>query len=342
MARKNILSGLINADRPNPAESETVAPEIKSAGGVRGLGALGAVTRSIDALAARADAAAKLEAQLAAGAVIVDLDPHRIERSFISDRMSENEESFAELVNAIRERGQDSPVLVRPHPDKPGYYQTAFGHRRVRAALELGIPVRAVVKPLSDVEHVIAQGQENSARADLTFIERSFFVYRLEQLGFSREVMMTSLAIDKTTLSKMLSVCHRIPGDIMGSISDAKSVGRDRWHEMAMLFDGPETVDRVRHFTRQRAYSKAGTPEERFQILLRFLKTPPGTKPLPTMVKNSWARPHAAEKARISDDGKTFTIALKAARAADFGAYLASRLDGLYEAFEADQAKNGD
>lgn len=342
MARKNILSGLLNDDKPVPAAEQGVAPEIKSAGGTRGLGALGAVTRSIDALAARAEAASKLEAQLAEGSVIVEIDPHLIERSFIADRISEDEEMFRELVAAIRERGQDSPVLLRPHPDRPGHYQTAFGHRRIRAALELGIPVRAVVKPLSDTDHVIAQGQENSARADLSFIERAQFVGRLEEMGFSREVMMASLGIDKTTLSKMLSVCHRIPQDILSMILDAKGIGRDRWHELSTLFDGPETADRARHFTHQRAFQKAGGVEERFQALLRFLKGKPSALAASPALRKSWARPDGAVKAKISDDGKTFTIALKAARAADFGAYLASRLDGLYEAFEEDQRNNGD
>lgn len=342
MARKNILSGLLNADKPALVGEDRMAPEIKSAGGTRGLGALGAVTRSIDALAARADAAAKLEAQLAEGSVIVDIDPDKIERSFIADRLGDDEEMFRELVEAIRERGQDSPVLLRPHPERPGYYQTAFGHRRIRAAQALGIPVRAVVKPLTDTDHVIAQGQENSARADLSFIERAQFVGRLEELGFSREVMMASLGIDKTTLSKMLSVCHRIPQDILTTIRDAKGIGRDRWHELSTLFDGPDAVDRARHFTYGRIFQKAGSPEQRFQAMLNFLKGKLAQKTASSATRKTWARPDGAVKAKISDDGKTFTIALKAARAADFGAYLASRLDGLYEAFEDDQRKNGD
>ena len=55
-----------------------------------------------------------------------------------------------------------------------------FGHRRARVARDLGINVRAVVKPLADIEHVIAQGQENTARADLSFIEKSLFARKLD------------------------------------------------------------------------------------------------------------------------------------------------------------------
>lgn len=347
MARKNILSGLLDPSRQAPApDAPPPAPETKSASGSRGMGALGAVTRSIDALAAKAEAAQRLEAQLAEGAVIVDLDPGQIERSFINDRIGEDDEAFRQLVQAIRERGQDSPILVRPHPVKSGIYQIAFGHRRARAARELGIPVRAVVKPLSDVEHVIAQGQENSARADLSFIERALFAARLEELGFSRDVMMTALGLDKTTLSKMLSVSSRIPGDILNLITDARSVGRDRWHELATLFDGPDTADRVRRFTGSRSFGKITGPEARFQALLRFLKTPadkPAAADAEAQPKTEWSRPDGAVKATLSRGGRSFTIALKSARGADFGAFIACRLDGLYEAFEKEQLnENGD
>ena len=202
MARKNILSGLLDENRPRPAETPPVAPEIKSASGMKGIGALGAVTRSIDALAAKAEEARQLQQQLATGAVIVELEPQQIERSFISDRMVEDSEAFRDLVEAIRQRGQDSPILVRPHPGKPGKYQIAFGHRRARAAEALGIPVKAVVKELTDVEHVIAQGQENSARADLSFIERALFAGRLEIAGYSRDVIMSALRSEERRVGK--------------------------------------------------------------------------------------------------------------------------------------------
>ena len=53
---------------------------------------------------------------------------------------------------------------------KEGFYQVAYGHRRVRATAILGIKVRAIVRDLTDAELVIAQGQENNARQDLSFI----------------------------------------------------------------------------------------------------------------------------------------------------------------------------
>ena len=93
----------------------------------------------------------------------------------------------SDFIDAIRITGQQVPILVRPHPEIEGRYQIAYGHRRARAARELGRPVRAVVRQMSDAELVVAQGQENSARRDLSFIERALYAAKLERAGFDRE-----------------------------------------------------------------------------------------------------------------------------------------------------------
>ena len=66
---------------------------------------------------------------------------------------------------------------------------------------------------MKDHEHVIAQGQENSARANLSFIEKAIFAANLARLHYDEDntVILTALSIDRTTLSKMLSVAA-LPG----------------------------------------------------------------------------------------------------------------------------------
>lgn len=184
MARKNLLEGL--ADMP---DENAGAPNYPMRGAGRSL------VRSLDELAKQAE-------KFLEGEAVVDLDPDVVEASFVKDRLSEDDEEFRALVEAIRARGQDTPILVRPHAKIDGRYQVVFGHRRLRAARELGRNVRAVVKSIDDRTHVIAQGQENSARADLTFIERALFAGRLEELGYDREVIATALAANAASISK--------------------------------------------------------------------------------------------------------------------------------------------
>jgi ParB family transcriptional regulator, chromosome partitioning protein len=184
MARKNLLAD-VTAEAPVEAQPAAIAISgSRAPSAFAGRGAPGMLTRSIGDLAARADAA---EARLTSGQVIVELDTALIDPSFVTDRMVQNDDAYRALRAAIWADGQHSPILVRPHPDVAGRYQVAFGHRRLRVAQELGRPVRAVVRSLSDEQLVLAQGQESSARADLSFIERARFAQRLEDLGHKRE-----------------------------------------------------------------------------------------------------------------------------------------------------------
>ena len=60
-----------------------------------------------------------------------------------------------------RARASRLRSLCVPTRDARGRYMIVFGHRRTRVAKELGVPVRAVVKKLEEIAHIIAQGQEN-------------------------------------------------------------------------------------------------------------------------------------------------------------------------------------
>ncbi len=342
MARKNVLSNLMSPASETLTPVNPVNDEPRQHLTYKGIGALGAVTRSIDALAAKADAAKEIEAKLTAGEVVIELEADQIEESFISDRLVHSDEQFRELVEAMRVRGQDSPILVRPHPTKDGVYQIAFGHRRAKAARLLGRPVRAVVKALTDRDHVIAQGQENSARADLSFLERATFAGELEARGFDRETIMAALSADKTTVSKMLSVVNRIPKAVRAGIGPALAIGRDRWHELATRFDEPANEDSAVEFlARERV--KARAPEDRFNLVSSHLarREAPGAaagKPAPA----EWVRKDGPVRASIKSTGRQYTIALKSDDATAFGAYITENLDRLYEAFRENARKSGD
>ena len=171
---------------------------------------VGAIGQSLGEFNEKAKRAEEIERKLTAGQVIVELDPELIDPSFISDRMPSSAEGLTELTEAIREHGQFNPILVRPHPEEAGRYQVAFGHRRLRAVTSLGRQIKSVVRELSDEQLVIAQGQENHERKDLSFIEKARFAHRLEQ-RFGRATIMAALSIYKSDLSNMLSVVSRIP-----------------------------------------------------------------------------------------------------------------------------------
>lgn len=293
------------------------------------MGASRSILSSIDEMAARADS-------LAEGEVIVDLDPDSIDVSFVQDRLAPNDQEFNELLEAIRERGQDSPILVRPHPSRMGRYMVVFGHRRLLAARLLGRKVRGVVKEMADKQHVIAQGQENAARANLSFIEKAFFAANLARLQYDDDhsTILTALAIDRTTLSKMLSVAG-LPMEIMNAVGPAKTIGRDRWYEMKLALENPSKFESARGVVREEGFSSLSS-DERFNSLETRLKGNKSPARARASSKNrSWSPEDGLISVETIAAGKRFTLAVKAkgSDAKAFGDYLTENLTSLYEAF---------
>ena len=321
MARKNLLEGL--AEMPDDGASAAYP--------MRGAGK--SLVRSLDELAKQAD-------KFLEGEAIVELDPDQIVGSFVKDRLSDDDEEFAALVEAIRVRGQDTPVLVRPHAKIDGQYQVVFGHRRVRAARHLGRKVRAVVKSLDDRTHVIAQGQENSARANLSFIERAMFARGLEDLGYDREIITTALAANAASVSKMMSVTERISSDVINAIGAAPGIGRERWVELSLLVGKSVSATKVSEILSGNGFA-ALPSNDRFTTLHKALnKTSRPVKKIEAAASRSkWQPRDRAILADIKNTGKAFSISMKAKNAGRFGEYLSDKLDALYEQFLSEEGE---
>ncbi|RWI62990.1 plasmid partitioning protein RepB [Mesorhizobium sp.] len=326
MARKNPFANIL-VDNDRPAERSVVEYAAK--------GASRSLLSTLDEMAARAD-------KFAAGEAIVELEPEIIDVSFVRDRRADNEQEFKELLEAIRENGQNSPILVRPHPKNAGRYMVVFGHRRVQVANALGRKVRAVVKEMEDREHVLTLGQENSARANVPFIERALFAADLARLRYDEDnaTILKALSIDRTTLSKMLSVAS-LPAQVLEAIGEAKGVGRDRWYELKLLMDKPSNHNIASEAIKEDGFA-ALPSDSRFDLLMRRLKSAVSKKRTPSgPQKRSWTPTGGALSADITADAKRFTLAIKAknSEARAFGDYLSENLDRLYEAFQRDSTQ---
>jgi ParB family chromosome partitioning protein len=187
-----------------------------------------------------------LRKQMETGARVVEIDATLIDPSPLSDRLREDSDtSFELLKQSIAQRGQEVPVLLRPHPSTPARYQSAYGHRRIRAAKELGVLVKAIVRDLSDEDLVVAQGLENAPREDLSFIERAIFAMHIEDAGHSRSVIQDALSVDRAEASKLLAVARAIPPEIAHAIGKAPKVGRGRWQALAEFLKDGGTVRRA-------------------------------------------------------------------------------------------------
>lgn len=325
MARKNPFMNVMSDTAPD----ETVILDYTVKGASKSL------MHSLDDLAAKAD-------RLLEGEAVVELDPDSIDGSFVRDRLEDDEADFNELLTAIRDRGQDTPIMVRPHPSETGRYMVVFGHRRLRAAKALKRKVRAVVKDLKDQDHLVAQGQENSARANLSFLEKALFAAEIARRQFDGDnaITLSALSIDRATLSKMLAV-STIPRDVLDGVGAAKGIGRDRWYELKILLERPSTLEKAVAFTQSGEFkSKVG--DDRFNALLTHVKSI-GKQPRSKTAKTQkWVSDDKFVSADLKSDGKTYTVALKAKDAAGFGDYIAENLSDLYQAYRSQKDQQGE
>lgn len=346
MARKNLLAGLISTKLPaGNSEAEPVsgkgleAERSPRAAPLGSRGAIGAVTRSIENLKSAASETEELRARLEAGQTVVELDPSLVDPSPVADRMPDAAADLGEFVEAMRS-GQQVPILVRPHPDEDGRYQVAYGHRRVRAARELGRPVRAVVRALSDAELVVAQGQENSARRDLSFIERALYAAKLEEAGFERETIMSALNIDKTGLSRLISVARKIPRDVIEAIGPAPRIGRDRWTVLVAKLEGERAMQSARDALVQDSFVRA-TTDERFELVLRAAQAPRAKPKATSPQGRRVVDPEGKSIGRVERAGKGARLTLAEAPFAEFLADHLPRLHAEWRSAGAPATKTG-
>lgn len=291
---------------------------------------VGALGQSLGEMSERTRRAEEIERRLSEGQTIVELDVEDVEPSFIPDRMQIDDEAFGSFVQSIKAEGQQVPILVRPHPDNANKYQIAFGHRRWRAAKALNRPVKAVVRSLTDQELVIAQGQENNERQDLSYIEKALFARRLDR-QFSRDVITSALAVYSSDLSNMLSVANRVPDDLIESVGPAHSVGRRSWMALANLLTSKPNVAKARKLAAEDTFRQLPS-KERFEALLKVL-----SDQTPFQVDTVAVSHAGREVARISETKQRVTLTVDRKASPEFASFVLNELPRLFELHQKQQ-----
>lgn len=327
MARKNIFGA--DPEPASPADavaSEDLRPLANLDRPLRRSGAVGAFSQSLGSLSEKAQRVAALEEKLAHAQAVVDLDPVLIDSSFVPDRLDAGQAGLEGLAAQIRDHGQQVPILVRPHPEMPGRYQVAYGHRRLAAIRKLGGTVKAVVRPLTDEQLVVSQGQENNARTDLSYVERSFFALRLERRGFARDIIMSALGVDKAALSRMIALAARLPDALIEAIGPAPGFGRTRWAELADLLESEGKKKAALAVISQDIFREKST-DERFELIFERLRQ---AKPKP---RSALWKAGERKAVKIMETDSHLTLSFDKQSVPAFGPYVEAHLGALYEAF---------
>jgi ParB family transcriptional regulator, chromosome partitioning protein len=327
MSRKNPFANL------DLSSLDKDAPSTRSNYGMTG--AAKTVVRSIEEMAENTK-------RLMDGETIVEIEPQLLDVSFASDRLSEVDSELICLRDSIREHGQTTPILVRPNPQNTERYMVVFGHRRARVALDLGLRVKAVIKKLDDTASAIAQGQENSARSNLSFIERAYFAQNLIASGLNKDVVKSAIGIDDAMLSKMLSVIETVPSGMLITLGSAKKIGRDKWLSLRQIILNPAHLSV--------ALEKVGSEsilalpeEERFDALHDYLKKYSKRSVAKAAVRasaeKSWSSEDKAIRFSMKQKQKGVSVELSSVEAKPFGDWLADNLERFYSEYRESKIK---
>jgi ParB family transcriptional regulator, chromosome partitioning protein len=276
------------------------------------------------------------------GGQVLELDPDAVLPSALADRFegAYDDTAISELVISMADRGQIVPGLVRPAPGEPQRYQIVYGRRRLAAAKKLGLKFKAVVRELSDEQAVIYQGEENTARNDLTFIEKCAFALTMEKAGYSRNTIAASLSTGKSHISEMIRLASTLPDKLVRTIGPAPDIGRRRWIELMEKW----ITHQHSHVMVQEVLDFAGknmTSEERFALAMSsmFVKAlkPAPKDPGPLEVVSRGIK--LVDVAYGKAGGK---MVFSKSVPADFVAYLAERMEELHDAYHKDASRRNE
>jgi ParB family transcriptional regulator, chromosome partitioning protein len=206
------------------------------------------------------------------------LDPTLIARSRYANRHELNfsGEAYAQLKDEIRHAGGNvQPIKVRPLPgatdtDTPRY-EVVFGHRRLQACRELGLPVLAMVDALDDQALFIEMDRENRTRKDLSAWEQGRMYQRAldEGLFSSNRKLAEAVGVDVGNLGRALMLA-RLPQEVVEAFASPLDL-QFRWAKALNDAAGADTAGLVAR-ARELAARKGQLPAK---VVFEQLVQPP-------------------------------------------------------------------
>ena len=314
MARKGILTSALTPGTPDGGGERAERPKLMPRG------AVGALQSSLTKLQENA---------------VQDIDAGLIDDAGYEDRLGVDQASQAQLIESIKTYGQQVPVLLRPHATTAGRYEIVYGRRRLMALRALGLPVKAMVRHLDDHALVLAQGQENTARQDLSFIEKASFAAQLQAAGYDRQTIAAALSVDMPMISRMLKVGTSFTIEFLRQIGSAPSVGRERWLKLAgLLRTVPDKTERLGRLFLKDSFA-ALPSDDRFEMVLASLEgkevTPERPPAPPKPVKRQLASRTGKPLADLKSGPRSVTLTIPSRGADGFDTWFETHAEALLQ-----------
>ena len=206
----------------DPADSATSAPPGTEGSSPRSRAAPRGLGRGLSALMADINPRdpdgpeAAPKSDLRVGIDRLEPNPDQPRRTFPFDEL-------AELAQSLRARGVIQPLIVRPHPSRPGIYQIVAGERRWRAAQMAQLhEVPVLVRDLSDSEMLEVAIIENIQRADLNVLdEASAYRQLMDRFGHTQEKLSEALSKSRSHIANLLRLLS-LPSQVQDWLRDGQ------------------------------------------------------------------------------------------------------------------------
>jgi ParB family transcriptional regulator, chromosome partitioning protein len=197
----------------------------------------------------------KLEAERAAGMVLLRLDPKTIGTTEFANRhessLTSENPKFERFKRSIEANGQDTPVRVRPAPPgSPVSFELVEGHRRLAACLALdaergGFAILARIDSATadQKDLVLKMYRENAEREDLSPWEYGRMYHSWLDAGvFTKQGdIAAAIGLSDATVSQYLSVFD-LPSAIIVAFGDPTIISL-RWvQEISRALKANETA----------------------------------------------------------------------------------------------------
>ncbi len=162
----------------------------------------------------------------AGGAALAGSHPVPIEhlhRGRFQPRRHFDAASLEALADSIRAQGVLQPLLVRPHPARPGEYEILAGERRWRAAQAARLAeVPVLVRDISDREALEIALVENVQRQDLNAIEEARGYERLvADFGHTQDEIARVTGKSRPHIANTLRLLH-LPEEVLALVEEGK------------------------------------------------------------------------------------------------------------------------
>lgn len=148
-------------------------------------------------------------------------------------RRAMNKDRLEELADSIRSRGVIQPILVRPNPEKSGYYQIIAGERRWRASQMAGLhEVPVYIRQLDDTDAMAAAMVENLQRSDLNPVEEALGLQRLVQdYSLTQEELAGAVGKSRSHITNTIRLLN-LPATVLDCLREG---GLSAGHARALL-----------------------------------------------------------------------------------------------------------